>query len=631
MNLKNVSLWLAALVVSLNLAATAPAAIPPPERLLPAGTFFVFTVPDWNYLRQASSQSPQLMLWNDPAMKPFHDNFVSKWNAQFLGPLLADLGVSLADFTELPQGQVTFAVTRNGWNGVDENQLPGFLLLLDTKDKSDQLKNTLADLQTKWRDASKDIRTESIHGVPFSVVPLSTNDIPAVLQQIIPAAQPTQTLGQPPAPARNLNLVFAQYQSLLIVGDSLKTVEPVISRLTGGRAPCLADNPQFAADQASQFRDSPVYYSWFNAHGLFTIVSQIPAPQPNPNAFSLFPAVSPAAVLNASGLMGLKSVSVCYHQSHEGTLLTVYLAAPEASRQGILKMIATTPKDAGPPAFIPADAVKFWRWRLDTPTLWAELQKSIAASFPGALGTLNGVIDTANALAQQRNPAFDVRKDLIGNLGDDWLSYEKGPAGTSLDELNHPRGVFLFAAANPEQAVLAFKTVAALNAPQDGVPEPQQFMGHAIHAIALHPQVSLAGASVQNLIYCTISSGYVAVSSDVSALEEYLRNVATPPRPLSDTPGLAAAIDHIGGAGTGLFGYQDHRIVMRAAFTSAKATGGQVALPYLPKAFGDWIDFSLLPDFDQVSQYFYFSVFNGTTTPDGILFKGFYPRPPQLN
>ena len=50
----------------------------------------------------------------------------------------------------------------------------------------------------------------------------------------------------------------------------------------------------------------------------------------------------------------------------------------------------------------------------------------------------------------------------------------------------------------------------------------------------------------------------------------------------------------------------------------------------LPKAVHDWVDFSLLPDYDQVSKYFYFSVYAGSTTADGLSFKAFAPRPPQM-
>ena len=57
------------------------------------------------------------------------------------------------------------------------------------------------------------------------------------------------------------------------------------------------------------------------------------------------------------------------------------------------------------------------------------------------------MIDIANATAQQKDPNFDVRKNLIGNLGDDWISYQKAPAGNTLADLNTAPSLFLFAAA----------------------------------------------------------------------------------------------------------------------------------------------------------------------------------------
>ena len=131
-------LYFAVLAASLTLAASLRAAIPPAENLLPADTLFVITAPDCTALRSVMNQSPQLLLWNDPAMKPFHDKFMAKWNESFVAPVEKDLGVTLADFTALPQGQLTFAVTQNGWSGTSD-QLPGLLLLLDAKDQSDLL------------------------------------------------------------------------------------------------------------------------------------------------------------------------------------------------------------------------------------------------------------------------------------------------------------------------------------------------------------------------------------------------------------------------------------------------------------------------------------------------------------
>jgi hypothetical protein len=44
----------------------------------------------------------------------------------------------------------------------------------------------------------------------------------------------------------------------------------------------------------------------------------------------------------------------------------------------------------------------------------------------------------------------------------------------------------------------------------------------------------------------------------------------------------------------------------------------------------DWVDFSLLPTFDKVSKYFYFTVYAGTVNNDALSLKVDSPTPPQL-
>jgi len=179
-------LRLGAVTVLLGSTSLLRAAIPPAENLLPADTLAFLAVPDCAAVRVAAKQSPGWLFWGDPAMKPFHDKFVSKWNEQYVAPLERDLGVRLTDFMDLPQGQFTLAVTVNGSNGHD-NIPPGLLLLLDAKGKSDSLKTNLAALVKKWTDAGRTLRTEKIHGLAFTVVPLSSNDFAGLLKKHSPA------------------------------------------------------------------------------------------------------------------------------------------------------------------------------------------------------------------------------------------------------------------------------------------------------------------------------------------------------------------------------------------------------------------------------------------------------------
>src|SRR5437660_6707089 len=89
-------------------------AVPTPEKLLPAETLGVITVPDWAKARAAYDANARSQLWRDPALKPFKDKLVNKVNDELIRPLERELGVKLEDYRGLAQGQLTFAVLQNG-------------------------------------------------------------------------------------------------------------------------------------------------------------------------------------------------------------------------------------------------------------------------------------------------------------------------------------------------------------------------------------------------------------------------------------------------------------------------------------------------------------------------------------
>lgn len=604
-----------------------PAAIPPAEQLLPADTLAFLAVPDCAAARAAAKSSPNWMFWGDQSMRPFRDKLVGKWNDQFIAPLERDLGIKMADFTDLPQGQFTLAMTVNGSNGHNDIP-PGLLLLLDARDKSDALKTNLAALVKRWSDAGRALRTESIHGLTFTVVPLSSNDFAGIL----PKKTPVSEIGkEPPKPEKPGEIYLTQFQSLLVVGNSSTAVEPVAAHLTGGSMPAIADNAVFAADKLSQFRENPQYYGWFNGKAFFDLAAQTPAAEDEDGAPSPFPGVSSAKAFGALGLSGIKSVSFALRDTREGATFTMHMTAPEADRTGLLKILAIAPKDASVPPFVPADAVKFTRLRLDGKQTWAELQRMVAGLSPNGEASLNALVNIANSLGQQKNPGFDIRKDLFGNLNDDLITYQKPASGNSLAELGVPPTLYLIAVANPEAMINAIKTLAGLSNPQDSETKPREFLGRKIYTLALKPVRTASGVQPRSL-YVSSSGGYLAVSSDGAILEEFLRNADGQNQALRDNPGLANAIQHLGGAGGGLFGYENQRESMRVTFQALKNTlAADPTVKMFPPAFRDWLDFSLLPDYEQVSKYFYLSAFVGSANADGLTFTFFSPRPPQLN
>lgn len=630
--------------LAILVGTVARAAIPPVEQLLPADTLFVFAIPDCAKMRVIYQQSPYSQLWNDPAMRPFREKFVTKWKEEFVAPLERDLGVKFDDFRSLPQGQFALAVTQDGWQG-KADATPGFLLLLDARDQSDQLKKLLADLRKKWVDAGKSVQTEKIRDMEFFVVTLASNDVPKTLRRFFPQRQEIQELGkEPEKTSETARLVVGQVQSLLIVGSSVKTVTKVVLRLAGGPMSALADDATFEGSRLALFRDAPVF-GWFNAKPFFDVLAHVPPEKPNPQAPNPLPMPSADKFVPGSGLGGLKSVAFAFRAPNDGTLFELLLGAPESSRQGIFKLLAAEVKDSNPPAFVPADAVKFWRWRLDGPKTMATLEKMIGDISPQTLNTWNFLISSGEEAVKQDDPAYNLRKDLFGNLGDDLIAYEKAPRGKTPAELESPPSLMLIGSPNADLLVRALRGALIIRSGDALNPKTREFLGRKIYSISI-PGSSTGGApfSGPRTLNYAASGGYVAFSTDVAMLEEYLRSGEGQKKSLRETPGLAEAAQKVGGQNCGLFGYQNRSETMRAMFETLKQTtpvatnsaaGFDVltgSIPYArpEKTFKDWLDYTLLPDYDKVAKYFHYTVHAGSANVDGLTFKFFSPTPPTL-
>ncbi|MSU59271.1 MAG: hypothetical protein EXS35_14070 [Pedosphaera sp.] len=627
--------------LALVTTAAAFAGIPSVEKILPADTLFVLAAPDFAKLRATFAKSPQSRFWNDAAMKPFREKFLAKWNEEFVGPLERDLGVKFDDYSSLPQGLLTFAITQEGWTGNNDAE-PGVLLLLDAKDKSDQLKKTLADLLKKWTDAGKAIKAEKIRDVEFAVVPLSSNDVPKTLKQFSPQKQEVQELGKEPAKkSPDGQLVIGQFESLLIIGNSTKCVEGVVARLTGGSAPALADEPLFEQNRLALFRDAG-FFAWFNAKNFFDALAKLPEEKPNPQAPSVFPPFELKKALAGLGLGGLKTIALDFKDAGDGSTFEIFVGAPESSRAGLFKLLATDAKDAGPPPFVPADAVKFHRWRPDAQKAIATLEKLLGDTSPQLFNTWNFLLSNGEEGVKQFDPAYDLRKNLFGNLGDDFIAYEKAPRGNSLVELSSAPSLFAIGSPNAEQLVRALPGLLSLRFGDAFKPKVREFLGKKIFSVVV-PATSPVETEVKSLSYAA-SGGYVAFSTDAATLEEFLRSAESPARPLRETAGLADAAQRVGGQSTGLFSYENQSETMRVAFEVFKklapfatnsASSSNPLLNALPiagpeKSFREWMDVSLLPDYAKVSKYFYFNVWAGSANVDGLTFKFFSPAPPQL-
>src|SRR5262249_47206894 len=213
---------------------------------------------------------------------------------------------------------------------------------------------------------------------------------------------------------------------------------------------------------------------------------------------------------------------------------------------------------------------------------------------------------------KERDPDFDARNDILGNLGDDVMTYEKAPRGNTPAELIAPPSLFLISSPRAGELASALKNVFALLSQEGNPPEEREFLGRKIYSApmpALALPMSDPNRAARSVAHIAASGGYVAITSDVALLEEYLRSGDSRQKALRDTTALVDAAARAGGSSTGWFGFENRAETTRAAFEalrkSASAAPRETMLApgipaYKPESIRDWMDFSLLPPFEKI-------------------------------
>jgi len=618
---------------------TTAAPVPPPEKLLPGDTVFLLTTPDYAKSSAVWDKWPGAMLWNDVSMKPFRDKFVKKFKTDIAEPLEKELGIKFADYTGLAQGQVTFALLTPSFE--EDAKAPAFFLLVDARDKSDALKTNLTALKKKWIDAGKQTRTDKIRDVEFSTLIFKSDEVGKIFDKVFPDPNFGNETLEPPKPKKtptNVELIMGQSGSLFILGNSARDIEKLLAAQAGSGVSTLADNAAYAKSHSALFRDTQGY-AWVHLKPLVDGVVKLLARRRQEGGGG--PAGLPALdkLFGALGFTTLQDVAINLRDTGDGALFNVNVHVPESGRKGLLKVFSFEAKDANPPPFVPADAIKFSRVRLDMHKAWNTLEQTIVEAFPPAANVIKMFVDVAG---KDKDPEFDIRKQLFANLGDDIVHYEKAPRKQTLEDLSSPPALTLISSPKPEQLAGAVKALTAVM-PMGGKIKEREFLGRKVYSMNIPTPPRADGKAEPRALSYAASGGYVAFSTDTATLEEFMRAGDSAAKSLRDTPGLADAAQKVGGMSTGFFGYENSAETMRALLEILKKDSGALANLFgnLPmagrlgmedgaKQFKDWIDFSLLPSYDKVAKYFYISVFSGSLNADGFSFKAYAPNPPGM-
>ncbi len=597
-------------------AIIAPAhafAVPAPKDLLPKDTLGFITIPDVSTAKARFAETAMGQLWQDPAMKPFRKHLQERLSSRFVKPFETKWDVELGEYLDLLQGQITLALTPNEWAD-DPKRTPGLVFLLDAGKQQDELGAKLDEFRQRWVEADHSVKKTRIRDVTFTTLIIEPED----------KKEP-------------LNIFMGQSGSLLLVSNSKSDLEKLLITLDGGMVPTLDESSEYQDDHANLFQDAP-FYGWLNfgrlsrrLQKLNEASNQNSGSQKNANPFPIDKAIQ------ATGLSSLSTVAITTTPSNEGTMGRFFLGVPSDQRRGLFKILSLPQKEAGPPAFVPDDVLKYSRWRIDTQETWDAIEDMLTGISPQIAGVFKLMV---KSVGKKADANFDLETDLIGNMGDDFISFEKPPEGSADEPSEKGDSLTLIGSANPERLARALKLSAGLLPSKSNKVNEREFLGRTIYSLALKTPRRKGSQGGSTSLHFAASASYVALSTDPATLEAYLRDPSPQGQSLRSLPGLDRAAEKVGGMSQGFFGYENSKASTKHYLKLLREDGSNLRglamlsgalLPRIPgKGDHKPIDFSLLPPFEKVAKYFHFSVYATESRPEGIYFNLFSPKPPAL-
>jgi len=607
------------------------AAVPAAPQLLPPDTIAFVTTTNWKTAEVAWKSNNLGRLWEDPSMRAFRSKLEERFRKEVLTRYEQQLGIQFADYIALARGQVTLASIRAGWqpNGAS---LPPWVLIIDADDRSSAAKTLLDDTAKRLRAANKTVQPIKIRQVEFQTLVLTPEDLQKLSNQraSIPASPVDDPDDEEDADARkssraagpkNLSVTFGLVGNAILIGSSTGALERIVAKLTGGEAESLQSVERFEAAHQSVLK-AGVLQGWVDLTPFTSELSE------SLGGVLAMTGADPRKAIAALGIAAAQWGAFSLQEGPEGTTLHASLAVPEASRAGVFKLIQGDSKDSSPPRFIARDTTKFLRWRLNGPRFWKTLEDTLTQISPQLMGVLRLTLDSAG---QQEDPNFTFKTEFVDRLGDDLITLEKAPRGKTLPELNNPPSMVLLGSPKPERLVnglRAFLVMAQVQSGGNGV-SVREFLGRKIYSARL--AVPGAGKTPSQM-HMAAGTGYVALSSDASMVEEFLRASEDSGKSLKEFPGLSAAAERLGGMNTGLFMFENQLESSRASWELLRK-GGSLDKVMPPgtanldaaQLVSQWADFSLLPEFEKISRLFTFGVLVGSSDAQAFRIKWFSP------
>lgn len=613
MKLKTISKhWASLLAAGFLATLSGLAAESKPETLVPKDALAVLTIPHFPDAKTAFWRDPFVRLFQDAAMKNFTQQIKSVWESVALRGMEERWDIRLDEYAALLNGQITLALFMNPAKSSPDFDI---LIALDSGAQSAQLKTRLKDLRKQFSDAGWTLRPMTFPKGKFHQ--LRWKD---------------EAKAQGPAMLLR-KVVFGQAGSLFLASTEVALIERALANADkDASADSLSSQLAFRQIHSRKLRQSYAY-GWLNFSKLYKIIEE--QTRNLDRQFAENPMIPPPSkMLQSLGLDGLQSLSLHLRQIEGGSMMEFAMAIPKEDRQGLFEWIHLAEKDCLPPPRVPSNVASFSRVRLNLSQLWENLEESVAELSPILGGMMNAVLRES-----EQGLGFNIRKDILGNLGDDLIAIGFPQRSSRFEDLISAPTLTLLSSPNPKALAQTLVKATGLIPSEENALSRQEFQGKTIYSFAIpglpFMESGQTGADVG--LHMAVDEGYLIFSMDEPTLKSYLRPPSETHRPLRKMPGLKQATVALGPEKLTSFRYDNPAKGIGMFWELARKNPNFLAESLAASADFDIREspigaefLSALPPFEQVAKYVHFSVSGGNSDAHFINYRLFMPTPPQL-
>jgi hypothetical protein len=603
-------------------------ALPGTAKLVPPETIVLVDIDNFSQLRTQFEKTVLYKLYKDPAMKPFIDDFKTKW-AEKKGESENELIKIVTEANVLPMGRVAVALVLD--ERAKDSNTPPVVFITQWGQNIDKVKEAVGKLVEKTVEKGARRDSEEYRGVTITTVT--------------------------PKPSKSLYFCFMD--DLLTVSMSPDVLKFVIAQVKGAGSPTLADDGDYNATLRALGQGNQ------GQAGFYVNIKQIIKTTLVEDADG-----QAKAMVNNLGLTNVTSFAgfIDVAGGPGGTSLGKALLKIDGEKKGVCKLLEVESVPLRVPQFVSASASSVSVFNLNITKAYAELGTILGNFSPQMAAMLYMPLLPPGP---QGEPPLQLKTDIVDHLGSQIVLAQSirkpetapsaaGPAGAQ--PLAAPQTLVAIAIGNRNALEKSLSTLHGKMFASGNPDAQRQLLGHTIYTVDVSGLLPFLGGAGQRtpmqapagtgratppVVAFTVTDTHWILGGE-SSVEQAIRALGGGQAESIDSakwfrqakaslPSVVGLAGLQNSAASGEMLWSAMRLAQKQSEGREKGQRNQVGVgvssgslfPNLMFSQGgkELFDFSLLPEFEAVRKYFGSSVSYGISRPDGFFFEFRYLNP----